>query len=89
METKELFERLEKELSEKDAEAGELIGGYFLIVSRQEGLQVVGKYNDKLLVNGISRLFEILVEENKELSLKLLATLCAQTLAERLQEERG
>lgn len=87
METKELFEGLEKELRDKDAEAGKLTGGYLLIVTRQEGLHVAGKYNDELLANGTSRLFEILGEENKELSLKLLAMFCMQTLAEHLQEK--
>lgn len=87
METKELFEGLEKELRDKDAEAGKLTGGYLLIVTRQEGLHVAGKYNDELLVNGIGRMFEILGEKNKGLRLKLLAILCAQTLAEHLQEK--
>lgn len=87
METKELLERLEKELSEKDAEAGKLTGDYILIVARKEGLQISGKHNTDLLTNGIWKLFEILKEKDKEVSLQLVAMFCMQTLAEHLQEK--
>lgn len=85
METKELLEILEKELNGKDAEAGEPTGDYILIAGRKKGLQFSGKHNTDLLTNGIWKLFEILKEKDKEVSLKLFAMLCAQTLAERLQ----
>ena len=84
MEIKELLKRLEEDLDDKE-EAGEPTGDYILIAGRKEGLQVSGKHNTDLLTNGIWKLFEILKEKDKAVSLKLFAMLCAQTLAERLQ----
>lgn len=86
METKELLKRLEEDLDDKE-EAGEPTGDYILIAGRKEGLQVSGKHNTDLLTNGIWKLFEILKEKDKEVSLKLLAMFCTQTLAEHLQEK--
>lgn len=86
MEIKELLKRLEEDLDDKE-EAGEPTGDYILIAGRKEGLQVSGKHNTDLLTNGIWKLFEILKEKDKAVSLKLFAMLCAQTLAERLQEK--
>lgn len=86
MEIKELLKRLEEDLDDKE-EAGEPTGDYILIAGRKEGLQVSGKHNTDLLTNGIWRLFVILKEKDKAVSLKLFAMLCAQTLAERLQEK--
>ncbi|MFR4400925.1 MAG: hypothetical protein ACLT3C_00775 [Peptococcus niger] len=84
MEIKELLKRLEEDLDDKE-EAGEPTGDYILIAGRKEGLQVSGKHNTDLLTNGIWKLFEILKEKDKAVSLKLFAMLCAQTLAEHLQ----
>lgn len=84
MEIKELLKRLEEDLDDKE-EAGEPTGDYILIAGRKKGLQVSGKHNTDLITNGIWKLFEILKEKDKAVSLKLFAMLCAQTLAERLQ----
>lgn len=86
MEIKELLKMLEEDLDDKEG-AGEPTGDYILIAGRKEGLQVSGKHNTELLTNGIWKLFEILKEKDKEVSLKLLAMFCTQTLAEHLQEK--
>lgn len=88
METKELLERLEREIEAWDEE-GELTGDYILIAGRQDGFQVSGNHNTELLVNGIARLFKILYKTNKEVSTKLLSVFCVQSLDEYFLGEHG
>lgn len=87
METKDLLKKLEEDLVEMDRKNSELTGDYILVVERQNGVHISMERNVELLANGISRMFEILNQLNKEASKKLLATLCMQTLAEHFQEK--
>lgn len=87
METKELLERLEKDLIKIEKEGAELSGGYLLIVDLQKDIRVKGKLGAKFLAGTVMELFEILKERDKYAGRKLLVMLCVQTLVECLQEK--